>query len=234
MYLIAGPCAAESKDLCLRVAEEVERVAYSLDMAPVFKASCKKANRTKWGAYRGPGFLNGINWLLAVRDQFGIPVTTDIHEVYDLKHFPDSAFIAQIPAFLCKQTPLLEAAAPHFESINIKKGQFATAADMVAAVEKVEAIGTALVGVTERGSCFGKGDLVVDFRDVVAMKEAGLKVFFDATHSATDRKYVKPLIQAAKAVGVDGIFIETHPDPDNALCDGDKMIPLDQLGDILD
>ncbi len=238
--VIAGPCAIESENLCLKIAAELVAVAARNGFQLVFKASFDKANRTSAMSFRGPGVEEGLAVLEKVHREFGIPVTTDIH-------LPEQAAVAaavcellQIPAFLCRQTDLLLAAAATGRAINVKKGQFLAPEDMQHVVAKMLAGGCRDVMLCERGTFFGYGRLVNDFAGLVTMRGFGAPVIFDATHSVQrpaslgaatggDRSLVEPLARAAAAVGVDGFFFETHPDPDHAQSDGPNMVPLDQF-----
>jgi len=242
--VIAGPCAIESESICMQVAESLVKTATRLSMQLVFKGSFDKANRTSATSFRGPGLEEGLAILEKVRNEHGLPVTTDVH-------LPDQATAAgevcellQIPAFLCRQTDLLLAAAATGRAVNVKKGQFLAPEDMRHAVAKLLAGGCRDVMLCERGTFFGYGRLVNDFGGLVAMRTLGAPVIFDATHSVQrpaslggatggDRSLVEPLARAAAAVGVDGFFFETHPDPDRALSDGPNMVPLDQFEGML-
>jgi len=244
LLLIAGPCVIESESLCLRIAEELTGIANDLPVQVVFKASFDKANRTSAGSFRGPGADEGLAILDRVRAATGLPVTTDVH-------LPDQATAAghvcdllQIPAFLCRQTDLLLAAAATGRAVNVKKGQFLAPADMKHAVAKLLAGGCHDVLVCERGTFFGYGRLVNDFGGLPIMRSLGVPVIFDATHSVQrpaslgqatggDRELVEPLARAAAAVGIDGLFLETHPDPDRSPSDGPTMVPLGELRGVL-
>jgi len=244
-FIIAGPCALESLDVALRVAEEVARQADRLGLPAVFKSSYDKANRTSLGNFRGPGMEQGLRWLETVRQETGLPVLTDIHLPDQAAPVAQVADVLQIPAFLCRQTDLLLAAGRTGRVVNVKKGQFVAPWDMGPAVEKIRSTGNEAIWLTERGASFGYNNLVVDFRSLAVMAKLGAPVVFDATHSvqlpgglgkasAGNREYVPLLARAAVAAGCDGVFLETHPDPDRALCDGPNSWPLDQLGALLD
>ena len=245
LLVIAGPCVIETEDLCLRIAEALAGLAARLPIRVVFKASYDKANRTSGSSFRGPGLDEGLGVLDRVRRATGLPVTTDVH-------LPDQATAAgqvcdmlQIPAFLCRQTDILLAAAATGRAINVKKGQFVAPADMRHAVAKLLAGGATDILLCERGTFFGYGRLVNDFTGLPVMRSFGVPVIFDATHSVQlpaslggatggDRTLVEPLARAAAAVGVDGVFFETHPRPDESPSDGPNMVPLDHLGGVLE
>ncbi len=242
--LIAGPCVAESLDLCLHIAKTMKAICDRLGVGYVFKASFDKANRTSRNSYRGPGLSAGLAMLDEVKRTVGVPVLTDLHESSQAAPVGEVADILQIPAFLCRQTDLLLAAGETGKAVNVKKGQFVAPWDMKHAVEKVRSTGNERVILTERGATFGYGNLVVDFRALPMMRELGCPVVYDATHSlqlpgaagnATGglRRYAPDLMRAAAAVGVDGLFLEVHPDPDHALSDATTVLPLDRVEEIL-
>lgn len=244
MFFIAGPCAIESRELCLTVADHLAATADSLGVDIIFKASFDKANRTSVDSFRGPGLDEGLRILEEVREASGLKLVSDIHTPDQAEPVGGVLDIIQIPAFLCRQTDLLVAAGATGKTINIKKGQFVAPGDMARAVAKVRAGGSDRVMLTERGSAFGYHNLVVDFRSLVTMAELGCPVVFDATHSVQlpgglggssggDRRFVEPLARAAAAVGVSGVFMEVHPDPDRALCDGPNSLPLDQVAALM-
>jgi 2-dehydro-3-deoxyphosphooctonate aldolase (KDO 8-P synthase) len=237
---ICGPCVIESREHCLRVAEILRGVAESLVLPMVFKASFDKANRTSGKSFRGVGLEAGLAILDAVRRATGLPVTTDIHETAQAAPAAEVCEVLQVPAFLARQTDLLEACGRTGRVVNVKKGQFMAPWDMKNVVAKLAEVGNRRVLLTERGTTFGYGMLVNDMRAVPIMQETGSPVIFDATHSVQkpgglgnrtggDRDMVPVLARAAVAAGCDGVFLETHPDPDNAPSDGPNMIPLDQL-----
>jgi 2-dehydro-3-deoxyphosphooctonate aldolase (KDO 8-P synthase) len=243
LSLIAGPCVLEDEGLALEVAREVKRIAADLGLPFVFKASYAKANRTAAGSYRGPGPDEGLRALALVRERVGVPVTSDVHETVEVPGAAAVLDLLQIPAFLCRQTALIEAAASSGKPVHLKKGQFLSPQGMLRAVEKARAAGAPGVIVTERGTTFGYGDLVVDFRSIPALQASGCPVFFDATHSVQrpggsetggDRMYIPVLARAAVAAGVDGIFIETHPDPSRARSDRESQWPLGELRALLE
>src|SRR5262245_21664324 len=237
---IAGPCVIESHDLTLQIADTLRDVADRLGVPLVFKASFDKANRTSSKSFRGPGLEEGLKTLDAVRRKTGLPVTTDIHECWQAAPAGQVCDLLQIPAFLARQTDLLFAAAKTCKAVNVKKGQFMAPWDMKNVVNKMAEAGNRQLLLTERGSTFGYGQLVNDFRAIPWMQELGCPVIFDATHSVQkpagkgdksdgERRMVPYLAKAAVACGCDGVFIETHPRPDEALSDGPNMVALDDL-----
>lgn len=243
LVIFAGPCAIESEAITLKVAEQVKKIGDDLDIDVVFKSSFDKANRTSISSYRSAGLAEGLRILQKVRDEFGLPLITDIHETSQVQAVAEVADVLQIPSFLCRQTDLLVAAGQSGRAVNIKRGQFMAARDMRFALEKVRQAGGANAFLTERGVTFGYHDLVVDMRSFPIMREFS-PVVYDVTHSiqlpgAMDgssggaRWLAEPLARGAVAVGVDGLFLETHPDPDNALSDGPNMIPSGDLGRVL-
>ena len=245
-FLIAGPCVVESDALNLRVGEALADLGARLGLHVIYKASYDKANRSRLDAPRGPGLERGLRALERVRAATGLPVLTDVHEPAQVPAAAQVADVLQIPAFLCRQTDLLVAAGRAGRPVNVKKGQWLAAEGMRGAVEKLRAGGSPEVAVTERGTFFGYGDLVVDMRNFARIRAAcGVPVVFDATHSVQQpgqgphglsgglRDYVPPLLYAAAAAGADGFFLETHPDPDHAPSDGPNMVPLDQLAGIV-
>jgi 2-dehydro-3-deoxyphosphooctonate aldolase (KDO 8-P synthase) len=248
LLLIAGPCVAESLELCREVAATLQEYSASRGINYVFKASFDKANRTALHTQRGLGLESGLEVLQKIKDEFGLPVTTDVHESTQCAPVANVCDVLQIPAFLCRQTDLLlaagKAAGDNGGAVNIKKGQFLAPEGMKHAADKVRAGGCDHVFLTERGTTFGYNNLVVDFRGLEIMREIA-PVCFDATHSVQrpggggdksegDRRFVPSLLRAACAVGVDALFIETHPDPDKAWSDGPNMIPLAQMPALLD
>ncbi|MDX2183046.1 MAG: 3-deoxy-8-phosphooctulonate synthase [Gemmatimonadaceae bacterium] len=243
-FLIAGPCVVEPGDVLPRVADAVARVGALVPGGVIFKASFDKANRSNAGAFRGPGLDDGLEALARIKKEFGLRVLTDVHLPEHCATVAEVVDVLQIPAFLCRQTDLLEAAGATGKPVNVKKGQWMHPEGMAGAVAKVReaAGGTADVAVTERGTFFGYGDLVVDMRDFVRMRAAcSAPVIFDATHSVQQpgkgqggasgglREYIPMLAAAAAAAGADGLFLETHPTPDTAPSDGPNMLPLEQL-----
>ena len=245
LLVIAGPCVIESEDLCLKIADSLAVLAQRLSIQVVFKGSFDKANRTSGGAFRGLGIDEGLAVLDKVRQATGLPVTTDIHLPDHAGPVGQVCELLQIPAFLCRQTDLLLAAAATGRAVNVKKGQFLAPADMRHAVAKLLAGGCRDICLCERGTFFGYGRLVNDFSGLLTMRSLGVPVIFDATHSVQqpaslgeatggDRTLVEPLARAAAAVGIDGVFFETHPDPDSSPSDGPNMVPLDQLYGVLE
>lgn len=242
--LIAGPCVIESEEMVLSIAAQMKEITEELGIPYTFKASFDKANRTSISSFRGPGIEEGLRILQKVKDTYGLPVCTDIHEPWQAEKAAQVCDILQIPAFLCRQTDLLVAAAKTGKCINIKKAQFLAPWDMINCVEKVRQSGNDKVMLCERGSTFGYNTLVVDMTGLRVMKDMGIPVIFDATHSVQkpggngtstggNRQYVEYLAKAAIAVGVDGLFMETHPDPDNAKSDGPNMVPLSEMKELL-
>src|SRR6266704_6795596 len=245
-FLIAGPCVVESDDLNVRVGEALAELADKLGISVIYKASYDKANRSRLNAPRGPGLEAGLRALEKVRSTTGLPVLTDVHEPSHVAVAARIADVLQIPAFLCRQTDLLVAAGKAGRPVNIKKGQWMSPEEMRGAVEKVRAGGAPEIAVTERGTFFGYGDLVVDMRNFARLRSAcGTPVVYDGTHAVQQpgqgpegssgglRDFIPPLLYAAAAAGADGFFLETHPDPDEAPSDGPNMIPLDQLARIV-
>lgn len=241
-FLIAGPCAAESGELCLQIAEQVGQTASRHKLPYVFKASFKKANRLSKGSYAGPGLDEGLAILRHVKERTGLPILTDIHETGEIDAAAEVADILQIPAFLCRQTDLVVGAARTGRWVNIKKGQFLAPDDMAKIAAKAE---SKKVMVTERGVSFGYHTLVVDFRSLLIMRETGYPVIYDVTHSlqlpggagATSSgqpQYVIPMAKAAVAVGIDGLFVETHPDPSKARSDAGAMLPLARMEQLIE
>lgn len=245
LALIAGPCAIESEALCLSVGEHLAAICRDLNIPYVFKSSFDKANRTSVQSFRGPGLDQGLATLRKVKEEIGVPVLTDVHETGQVRAVAEVVDILQIPAFLCRQTDLLVECGRQGVAVNIKKGQFLAAEDMQYAVDKVTQSGTQNVMVTERGALFGYRDLVVDMRNLVIMRSFGYPVVFDATHSVQQMgaaggasgglpAFIPAQVRGAAAVGIDALFIETHPDPDHALSDGSNMVPLDRMRDLLE
>ena len=240
LALIAGPCVIESEDLCIEVGLKVKAITESLGMPYIFKASFDKANRTSVKSFRGPGIEKGLEILASIRSKLGVPVLTDIHEAWQAKPAAEVVDVLQIPAFLCRQTDLIVAAAQTGKCVNIKKAQFIAAWDMRNSVEKARSTGNENILLTERGSSFGYNMLVVDMCGLPVMRDLGCPVVFDATHavqrpgglgdaSGGAREFVPHLMRAAVAVGVDALFLEVHPDPPNALCDAASMLSLADL-----
>ena len=242
--LIAGPCVIESEELCMNVAKTIKDIAERLDLDYYFKASFDKANRTSITSYRGPGIEEGLRVLKKVKKEVGVKVVTDIHEPWQAEKAAEVCDMLQIPAFLCRQTDLLVAAAKTGKLINVKKAQFLAPWDMKNVVSKLEEAGNRSIMLCERGSTFGYNTLVVDMSGISEMKKFGYPVVFDATHSVQkpggkgnstggNREYVEPLAKAAIAAGADHLFFEVHPDPDKALSDGPNMVKLDEFEGLL-
>ncbi len=244
LALLGGPCAIEAADVTLRTGAAIKEITERLGIPYVFKASFDKANRSSAGSYRGMGVEEGLRVLQQVKDKLGVPVVTDIHESWQAEPVAEVADILQIPAFLCRQTDLLLAAARTARVVNVKKGQFVSPPEMGNVVTKLRTAGAAGIVLTERGSSFGYNNLVVDMRALPQMAQFGVPVIFDATHSVQmpgalghssggQRQYVPVLARAAVAVGVDALFMEIHEDPVNALSDGPNMVPLNRLEPLL-
>lgn len=238
--LIAGPCVIESEELVLSIAAQMKSITDKLGIPYTFKASFDKANRTSLSSFRGPGLEEGLRILKKVKDTYGLPICTDIHEPWQAEPAAEVADILQIPAFLCRQTDLLVAAAKTGRCVNIKKAQFLAPWDMKNCVDKVRQSGNENVMLCERGTSFGYNTLVVDMTGLRVMKQFSVPVIFDATHSVQkpggngtstggNREYVEYLAKAAIAAGADGLFMETHPEPDNAKSDGPNMVALEQM-----
>lgn len=237
---IAGPCVIESQELLNTVAEEIVRINAKLGTDIIFKASFDKANRTSIHSFRGPGLDKGLQMLADIKERYGLRVLTDIHESYQAEPAGEVCDVLQIPAFLCRQTDLLVAAAKTGKTVNIKKAQFLSGMDMRYPVEKAMEAGAKEVWLTERGNMYGYNNLVVDFRNIADMLNITPRVVMDCTHSVQrpgagggktsgDRRFVPSMALAAKAFGANGYFFEVHPDPDNALSDGPNMLFLDKL-----
>ncbi len=245
LLVIAGPCVIESEESTLEIARRLREMADALDLAVVFKASFDKANRTSADAYRGPGLERGLAILRSAHEATGLPVTTDIHEPSQAGPVGEVCDLLQIPAFLARQTDLLSAAARTGRPVHVKKGQFLAPSDMAHVLGKLEAHGCRQALLCERGTFFGYGQLVNDMRAIPQMKALGVPVVFDATHSVQqpgglggatggNRETVEPLARAATAIGVDGLFFETHPSPEKARSDGPNMVPLDRFQGLLE
>lgn len=239
LVLFGGPCAAESYEICMETGSKVKSLCEKLDIDYIFKSSFDKANRTSAGSYRGPSREEGLGILARVKKELGVPIVTDVHESYQCAEAAEVADVLQIPAFLCRQTDLLKAAARTGKAVKIKKGQFMAPEDMKYALDKVKGEGNNNVFLTERGASFGYHTLVVDMRSLPIMRQYS-PVIFDVTHSVQQpggmggssggqREFAPFLARAAAATGVDGFFIETHPNPEKALSDGPNMIPLHEM-----
>ena len=242
--LIAGPCVIESEKLCLQVASTLKRTCERMGILYVFKASYDKANRTSAQSFRGPGLEGGLDILAKVRARVGVPVLTDVHNESQTAPTAEVADILQIPAFLCRQTDLINAAVRTGRIVNLKKGQFLSPTEMGQVVTKAQKAGARKILVTERGTTFGYNNLVADMRAIPIMRRFGFPVIFDATHSVQlpggggdkssgQREFAPVLGRSAVAAGANGVFIETHPDPSNALSDGPNMIPLREMPALL-
>jgi 2-dehydro-3-deoxyphosphooctonate aldolase (KDO 8-P synthase) len=244
LFIIAGPCVIESPDLALEVAESLAEISQRLNLPLIFKASFDKANRTSIDSFRGPGLEEGLKVLAKVKEATGLPVVSDVHWPHQAAQAAEVLDVLQVPAFLCRQTDLLLSVGQTGKPVNIKKGQFVAPHDMGPVVAKVRATGNKKVWLTERGSSFGYNNLVVDMRSLAVMADTGCPVIFDATHSVQlpgglgavsggDRRFVPILSKAAVAAGAHGIFMEVHPRPDEALCDGPNSWPLNQTEELL-
>ncbi len=244
LILLAGPCVLEGFERSLKIGRRAKEIADKLDIPYIFKASFDKANRSSIKSYRGPGLVEGLKILAAIKRELNVPIVTDIHETFQAEPVAEVADILQIPAFLCRQTDLLIAAAKTGRAVNVKKAQFLSARDMINVVEKLRAGGTEKILLTERGTSFGYNNLVVDMRGLPIMRSFNCPVIFDGTHSVQlpggagsssggQREFVEYLVRAACAVGVDGLFLEVHDNPAEGLSDGANMIPLDNLEKIL-
>ena len=244
LLVVAGPCVMEDEGLTLAIAAGLKQIAAELAIQLVFKASFDKANRTSVQSYRGPGLDKGLEILRAVKESTGLPVTTDVHEPRQAAAVAEVCELLQVPAFLCRQTDLLVAAAGTGRAVNVKKGQFMSPSAMRHVIGKLEAGGCRHVLLCERGTFFGYGRLVNDMRSIPQMQSLGVPVLFDATHSVQEpgglesasggnREMVEPLARAATAIGADGLFFETHPAPESALSDGPNMVRLDDFASML-
>lgn len=245
LALLAGPCVIEDESRITRIGETLAALCAELGIGYIFKASFDKANRSSVTSYRGPGLDDGLAILSRVRDRLGVPIVTDVHEPRQCAPAAEVVDLLQIPAFLCRQTDLLLAAAGTGRPVNVKKGQFMAAEDMGNVVGKLVAGGAQGILLTERGATFGYHNLVVDMRGLPTMRELGWPVCFDGTHSVQlpsaggtqsggDRRFVPPLVRAAAAAGIDALFLEVHDNPDEALCDGPNMLPLDEVRPLLE
>ncbi|MCE5266195.1 MAG: 3-deoxy-8-phosphooctulonate synthase [Deltaproteobacteria bacterium] len=244
LVLIAGPCVIEDEETTVKIARELKRVTADLGIPLIFKASYDKANRTSRDAYRGPGLTRGLEILKRIREEFSLPVLSDVHRFEEIEPAAAILDVVQVPAFLCRQTDFIVEIARRAKTVNIKKGQFLAPWDAVNIVEKTAMAGNDRVMLTERGVSFGYNNLVVDFRSLPILRKTGYPVIFDATHSVQlpggagsasggDREMVPCLARAAVAAGIDGLFFEVHPDPDRALCDGPNSLKLSTLPALL-
>ncbi|MDD3014126.1 MAG: 3-deoxy-8-phosphooctulonate synthase [Candidatus Gastranaerophilales bacterium] len=244
LVIMAGPCVIEENvSVVIKTAEKLKEITTKLGLPYIFKASYDKANRTSIDSYRGVGIEKGLNLLLKIKKDLELPIVTDIHQPHEADIVAEVADIIQIPAFLCRQTDMLIAAAKTGKIVNIKKGQFLSPAQIENSAQKVIKSGNKRVVITERGTCFGYNNLVSDMRSIPIMQELGYPIIFDATHSiqlpggagtcsSGERKFALTLAKSAVAAGCNGLFFEIHPDPDKAPCDGANMIPLDQAYDV--
>ena len=244
LYIIAGPCVIESEDIAFYTAERLKVICSQVGLSLLFKSSYDKANRTSLSSFRGPGLEKGLKILSDVRSRFGIPVISDVHSIDEVKPASEVLDAFQIPAFLCRQTDLVLSASHTGKPVNIKKGQFLAPWDVKNIIDKFISTGNHNLFITERGASFGYNNLVVDFRGLPIMRAFGYPVIFDVTHSLQlpgglgsssggQKEFAETLARAAVAAGVDGLFMEVHPDPDKALCDGPNMIPIDAVPDFL-
>jgi len=243
-FIIAGPCVIEDEATTLSIADFLSRTREAMNVPVIFKTSYDKGNRTSLESFRGPGIDRGLEIIQKVKDRTGLPVLSDIHNIDEIGKASQVLDILQIPAFLCRQTDLILEAGHTGLPINVKKGQFISPIEMGQVVKKITSTGNSNILITERGTFFGYNNLVVDFRSIPIMKKLGFPVIFDATHSVQlpggsgtssggQREYVEYLSRAAVAAGVNGVFMEVHPDPDSALCDGPNSLPLDQVRPLL-
>jgi len=244
-FIISGPCVIESESMIMNLAEKIAKICEELELVYIFKASFDKANRTSLSSYRGPGIEEGLRILERVKMDFNLPITTDIHETSQVEMVAEVADILQIPAFLCRQTDLLVKAAKSNKIVNIKKAQFLDGKDMYYPVQKVRESGNDKIILTERGTMLGLGNLVVDFRQIIDMKEFGYPIVMDVTHSTQkpgslggisggNREYAPYMAKLANAVGVNGFFFEVHENPEEALSDGANMVYLKDFKSILE
>jgi len=244
LFLIAGPCVIEGEELMFETARKIKEVSAGLSIPLIFKSSYDKANRSSARTFRGPGLTEGLKMLAKIKREFDLPMLSDVHTAEEAEAAAEVLDILQIPAFLCRQTDLLIAAAKTGRVVNVKKGQFMAPWEMENAVEKIESAGNQKIILTERGASFGYNNLVSDMRSIPIMQRFGYPVVFDATHSVQlpgaagksssgQREFVSPLARAAVAAGCDGLFMEVHPDPDRAPSDGPNMVPLKDLRDLL-
>ena len=245
LVLFAGPCVIESEDQVRKTVKGLKEITRGINIPFIFKSSYDKANRTSIKSYRGPGLNKGLEILEKVKGEFDIPLLIDVHRIEEIKSVSKVADILQVPAFLCRQTDLIISIARTGKPINVKKGQFLAPWDMQNVIEKIESTGNKNILLTERGSCFGYNNLVVDMKSLPIMRSFGYPVVFDATHSVQrpggkgtatggEREYVPFLAQAAVATGIDGLFLEVHPQPEKALSDGPNMIRLNQVKELLE
>ncbi|MGD9034129.1 MAG: 3-deoxy-8-phosphooctulonate synthase [Desulfobacteraceae bacterium] len=245
LFLIAGPCVIEDEETTSMVASFLKETSEVMDLPVIFKTSYDKANRTSFDSFRGPGVDKGLEIIQRVKEETGLPVLSDVHEMSEIEKAAKVLDVIQIPAFLCRQTNLIMSAAGTGLPINLKKGQFLSPWEMEPAIHKITSTGNRKLLITERGISFGYNNLVVDMRSIAIMKDFGFPVVFDATHSVQlpggsgassggQREFVEYLSRAAVAAGANGVFMEVHPNPESALCDGPNSLPLDQVMPLLD
>jgi len=244
LFIIAGPCVIESEDVVFHTAQKLKDICSNLGLPLLFKSSYDKANRTSISSFRGPGMEKGLRVLMDVKSKFHVPVISDIHSVEEVKPASEVLDVIQIPAFLCRQTDLLLAVSNTGKPVNVKKGQFLAPWDVKNIIDKFISTGNRDLFITERGTSFGYNNLVVDFRSIPIIRSFGYPIIFDVTHSlqlpggmgkasSGQREFAEPLAKAAVAVGVDGLFMEVHPEPEKALCDGPNMIKLHEVENLL-
>jgi 2-dehydro-3-deoxyphosphooctonate aldolase (KDO 8-P synthase) len=244
LVVIAGPCVIESEEMTFRTAESLKEMSVELDMPLIFKSSFDKANRSSLSSFRGPGIKKGLKVLGDVKKRFSLPVTSDVHAVDQVEPAAEVLDLLQIPAFLCRQTDFVLAASKTGKPVNVKKGQFLSPWEVKNITEKFVSTGNRNLLITERGSSFGYHNLVVDYRGFSVIRSLGTPLIFDVTHSLQlpggegshsggQREFAAPLMRAAVGTGVDGLFIEVHPEPDRALCDGPNMIALSEIKELL-
>jgi 2-dehydro-3-deoxyphosphooctonate aldolase (KDO 8-P synthase) len=244
LFIIAGPCVIESEEIVFHTAEKLKETCRTIGLPLLFKSSYDKANRTSLSSFRGPRLEKGLRILSDVRSKFDIPIISDIHSVEEIKPASEVLDALQVPAFLCRQTDIILSASQTGKPVNVKKGQFLSPWDVKNIIEKFISTGNQNIFITERGSSFGYNNLVVDFRGLPVLESFGYPVIFDITHSLQlpggmgkssggQKEFAEPLARAAVAVGVDGLFMEVHPEPDKALCDGPNMIKLDEVEKLL-
>ena len=244
LVIIAGPCIVESRELAMKVARDAKKITDKLGLPYIYKSSYKKANRTSGNSFAGLGMDEALKILQEIKKEFNLPILTDVHSETEVETAAEVADVLQIPAFLCRQTELLQAAGRTGRAVNIKKGQFMAPEDMHLQAEKVEAVGNSKVMLTERGATFGYHNLVIDMRSLVIMRDSGFPVILDATHSLQlpggekdktggQPEFIFPIARAGAAVGIDGLFLETHPEPSKALSDAATQLPFDLFEPLL-
>ncbi|MGC8938327.1 MAG: 3-deoxy-8-phosphooctulonate synthase [Thermodesulfovibrio sp.] len=244
LFVIAGPCVIESEEILFKTAEKLKEITQNLKIPLIFKSSYDKANRSSIKSYRGPGIKKGLEILNKVKEEFDLPILSDVHSVEEIQIAKDFLDVIQIPAFLCRQTDMIVEAGKTGKPVNVKKGQFLAPWDVKNIIEKIESTDNKKIIITERGTSFGYNNLIVDFRSFPIIRSMSVPVVFDATHSVQlpggagtcssgQREFIPYLSRAAVACGVDGLFFEVHPEPDRALCDGPNMIPLKEFKELL-